>query len=579
MADDDKDNNEGFDPWADLESDPAPSLDEGFSFSLEEAVEEPVAAPFTEAIEEAIEEAISQSPFEAVGDLDEFSAPAAAADDDLVTSWLDETADEAMAEQPLAVFSPDEPAETDSIDEDLNEDTVGAGLSSIEIGTGESGVHSPSSLDPFDAIADDASPEPVEAVETISFGFADEQSPEFESAVDAAEVLDFGSAAAGVAAGAAAASAIPSLKARAKAKPQKKKSGIGQMVGIVMGGAMAIPITLAILIWGFHKDPFKVTKHVPESVAFLLPQKFQRGGLKQVAGGPNLSTAPSLDDLPSADTSVVEPTPTEPAAPEEPTSEGAPVGDVAGGGEAPTAVELAAITPVVPDGLDDLLKEPAVVAPLEPQALPTPIVPEPEPLDLSGLEQAVADATIALDAVKAGGDPGDPVRKTRLVDWYKKLARVAQELAMLEHVAADSGRPLTATPDTVGEMHLAILAEPELIDDMARLSRNWLAYAKRGSDGVVMPATFAGSRQVGPYWSSRVSIAEADGGARELAIISRAEPAALPGDVILITGLVMNGDVVWASDLRSTTAGDANGAAAEPGRQPDDFDSLGLPAL
>ncbi|MCE9630615.1 MAG: hypothetical protein K8S94_07855 [Planctomycetia bacterium] len=591
MAGDDKDKDEGFDPWADLASEPTPSLDEGFSFSFEEAtldagLSEPAEQPERESAEEPSEELISQPLLEAAEDRGEVAAPAAAADDDLVTSWLDETADEPMAEQPLAVFSPDDHPEGDSInagpdgdagpdpelDLDASEDAAVAGLSSIEIGTGESGVHSPSSIDPFNAIADDASPEAIEAVETIAFSFADEQPAEVDSA-DAAEVLDFGSAATGVAVAAAAAAASPSAKASRKATP-KKKGGLGQMLGIVMGGAMAIPITLAILIWGFQKDPFKVTKHVPESVAFLLPQKFQRGGGKQVAGGPDLSTAPTLDDLPSAETAVVDTPPAEPAAAEEPATEETATGEIAGSAPEPDVASVASSAPVQPRGLDELLQEPAAV---EPQVPPAPVVPEPEPLDVSGLEQAVADSAAALDAVKASGDP---VRKTRLVEWYKQLARMAQELAMLERIAADSGRPLTATPDTVAGLHATILAQPELIDDLARLSRNWLAYAKRGGDGLVMPATFTGSRQVGPYWSSRVTIAEAGGGARELSIISRAEPAALPGDVILITGLAMDGDVVWASDMRSTTAADANGAAAEPAAvQPAEPDPFGLPPL
>ncbi len=505
MADDDKDKDEGFDPWADLESDPAPALD-----------------AFIEELD----------PQPAGGALEETGQPAsaeAAADDDLAASWLDDIADEPTGGQPLSVFTPDEPAETGS----TGDDDVAAGFSSIEIGTGESGVHSPSSIDPFNAMAEDES---SESIETIAIGFTESPLPEDDS-TEQAPPLDFGPAAAVVAGGAAVAAVGPAAKSREKPKP-RKKSPLGQLFGIVMGGAMAIPVTLGILIWGFQKDPFKVTKHVPESVAFLLPQKFQPGGVRNVGNEPGPTTGPTLDDLPRMDESLaaVDAVSPEPTAVEEPAA-----------GDAAATDDLAA-----GDGLDDLLQKPAAV---EPQTPPLPVVPEPEPLDLSGLEQAVADATATLDVVKSGADPAGSPRTGRLVGWYKQLARVAQEFAMLEHVAADSGRPLTATPDKVAELHAAILADPVLLDDLARLTRNWLAYSKRGGDGVVMPATFAGSRQVGPYWSSRVSIVEAGGGARELAVISRAEPAALPGDLILITGLAMDGDVVWASDLRSATAG------------------------
>ena len=69
-----------------------------------------------------------------------------------------------------------------------------------------------------------------------------------------------------------------------------------------------------------------------------------------------------------------------------------------------------------------------------------------------------------------------------------------------------------------------------------------------------MPATFAGARQVGPDWYSRVSRAEAGGRSREVAVISRAEPAAAAGDAVLISGLVLDGDLLWAADMRSASA-------------------------
>ncbi|MCX7430425.1 MAG: hypothetical protein NTY17_05400 [Planctomycetia bacterium] len=94
------------------------------------------------------------------------------------------------------------------------------------------------------------------------------------------------------------------------AAAKKKGSGFGQMVGVVLGGLMALPITYAILIWGFQKDPFKLGKQVPSQLAFLLPEKLQPGYQRprKAGAGPNLDAAPSLDDLPSAD----EPMPTTP---------------------------------------------------------------------------------------------------------------------------------------------------------------------------------------------------------------------------------------------------------------------------
>jgi hypothetical protein len=231
----------------------------------------------------------------------------------------------------------------------------------------------------------------------------------------------------------------------------------------------------------------------------------------------------------------------------------------------PSLDAVAAIAPPVTDAL-------APAKDVAPPAAAVPVVPEPEPLDLGGLEATVAEATAALDAVEAVADPTDPVRKTLLVDWYKRLARVAQELATLEHRAADSGRPLAATPAVAADLGGRILAAPELADDLARLARNWLTYSRRDGDGVVMPATFSGSRRVGPYWCSRVSIAEAGGASRELSVISRIEPTALPGDAVIVMGLVMDGGVLWASELLSAAAASAPAAAAES----DPFNQPGL---
>jgi hypothetical protein len=188
----------------------------------------------------------------------------------------------------------------------------------------------------------------------------------------------------------------------------------------------------------------------------------------------------------------------------------------------------------------------------------------------------------SLDAVNAAADPAGRGRTMALVEWYKQIARVAEEWAMLEHMAADSGRPLAEAPAAVAELYADIAARPELLDDLARLSRNWLAYAKRGGDGVVVPATFAETRQVGPYWYSRVSLVEAGGRTRELVVISRSEPAALAGDLILLTGLAMDGNVIWAADIRSaipTERRDGVETGVDSPVRPAEPDPFGLPDL
>ncbi|MFM8735974.1 MAG: hypothetical protein ACKOC8_12370 [Pirellulales bacterium] len=511
------------------------------------------------------------------------------ADDALAASWLDEPAAdaggereidlqfgeaaEAPVETTLGVFSPDDTDATDEPQDAIEPfaDSAAAGEpSEIEIGTGTSAISSPSDIDAMEGFAGfgepgDAPSPDDEPAEQFSFG--DMASQAGETTADETETIAFAAAAAGAAvavAGGDAAAPTPA-KRPGRAKP-KKQSGIGQMLGVVLGGAMAIPITLAILIWGFKKDPFKVTKHVPESVAFLLPAQFQKGYVKPLEGGPDLSDAPSLDDLPSADTAVVDPA-TEPAP-----------ADVA-------TEELVAEEPLAQEPADEpaAMEEPEEPAsgevaasnePMEEPAVPEsppapPAAPEPPPLDTAALDGAVGDASTALDALRAVVDPDDPVRKTLMIDWYKHVARVAEELALLEREAADTARPLQATPENVAALHAAVVATPGLIDDLERLSRNWLAYSKRPSDGVVLPATFGGARRVGPFWRSQVTIAEAGGKSREVTVISRTEPAVLPGDVVLVTGLVLAGDVVWGADVRSARADPAAEPSADPFATPD----------
>jgi hypothetical protein len=107
-----------------------------------------------------------------------------------------------------------------------------------------------------------------------------------------------------------------------------------------------------------------------------------------------------------------------------------------------------------------------------------------------------------------------------------------------------------------GGLHYILADHPQLLAELSRLTRDWIAYAKRPSDGVVAPATFVMARRVGPYWRSQLSLAATDKlPARELVVLTRAEPAVAPGDEVGIVGLAVDDDVVWASDLRPAAAG------------------------
>jgi hypothetical protein len=611
MADDGKDHgdddtkDEGFDPWADLEAEGSTDLGEGFSFSVDDvSLDAGLDAPSDEPAGEGI-----------------------TADDAFVNAWLNEPTDEASPGTPLSVFAPDDPADVgETVGGDAAEADWPGDPAAIEIGTGQSGVTSASDIHALGLGGDDAvfaevtgeepdfgtasvdgnEPEAVEAIAFASVAREDEQAEE--------DIIDFSTAAGAVTQAAAATdgetvAVIAKLGSADQGKP-RKRGLLGQLLGVVLGGFLAIPIVLGILVglmWMGWNDTVGIRRLLPEQLSFLLPQARNSvavGG----TGGPDFGAAPSLNELPMvADETVAvvdeapspspdaepaadavvppvaieEPVATEQPAVTETASSVEPLGALSA--EPPLAEEPAALVadnaamnsepPPVAAPPAAVVTEPSLddVAAIPPPAAAVPVVPEPEPLDFGGLEATVAEATAALDAVEAVADPTDPVRKTLLVDWYKRLARVAQELATLEHRAADSGRPLAVTPAVAADLGGRILAAPELADDLARLARNWLTYSRRDGDGVVMPAMFSGSRRVGPYWCSSVSIAEAGGASRELSVISRIEPTALPGDAIIVMGLVMDGGVLWASDVRSATAV-APAAASEP-------DPFGQPGL
>jgi hypothetical protein len=77
------------------------------------------------------------------------------------------------------------------------------------------------------------------------------------------------------------------------------------MVGVVLGGLLAIPVTLAILLFGFQRDPLHVTPKVPDGLRFLLPSRFRSAGMDrrtdQTIFGPGRLT---LDQIPTPDTAA-----------------------------------------------------------------------------------------------------------------------------------------------------------------------------------------------------------------------------------------------------------------------------------
>ena len=623
---DDKDGS-APDPWAGIGDEDNGQAAEGFSFSFDASsevddnpfappAEEPTVASITPDLEaddapifpiDASGEAAASEPEAAVDPFAALSVDAGDAADvtDEISSWLSEPADEPGSEPPLAVFpSPEtDPFEESAIPTEASADipvafdmgdaddlhafaepngAAAAGSSHVEVGTGFSGIVSPSEIDPpSDGMAADEWPD-ADATEATLDDFATDDQPSFDAsgfdgvseAGDAVVPGDLHTDDADLdvaAVGAAAATAAVATAVRGRPAARKKGGGIGQVIGIVLGGLMAIPITYAILIWGLQKDPFKLAEMVPEEVAFLLPQKFQPGFKK--TGAPRLEAASALDNLPTAvePAESVEPMPEEPA-PDEPApplatetvveddsvkpAPAVPPSDPASATEPllsapmPNAPDrTAALPPAFDDLVADAAKPPVPAAP-----------PEPDPLDLSALEAAVSEAATSYDALTAA-DPEAPERKKLLVGWYKRLAAVAEQVVLLEKIAADSGRGIEEASAALDAVCSPIAADAGAQSELSKLSALWLTSKKRTADGAMLLATFDTARQVGPYWSTRVTI---DGDEpRTVAVISRVEPQVDPGARVLVMGVLFDGDVVWASDVRPVEQPEKKAAPVE----------------
>jgi len=376
---------------------------------------------------------------------------------------------------------------------------------------------------------------------------------------------------------AVAAPVAATVATRAVAGRPARKGGIGQVIGIVLGALLAFPIVLGILIglmWLGWPDKVGIRKAMPQALAFLLPPRSGPMAGPAAGGGAGQATSPqaiSLDDVAAlgADGS------------------GTMASEVASPTEFTDA--FAAADPAAPAAADSLpgIEPPADFGdlPAAANALAMAAVPGPadldilgdlgiaEPADRGGLPAAAMDALVAPEAAvfildddalmgaaeRAREDFAvvaeieeftDRADRKRLLDWYRSLARVGQELVVLEQTAADAGHPLAAPPDTIAELHEEIAAHPVLSGELGRLGRMWLRATSRDSDGIVMAGTFVAARRAGPWWISTIEVEEADGSVRNLSVVSRSEPDGVAGERIVATGMLFDDGVVWAGDMR-----------------------------
>lgn len=439
--------------------------------------------------------------------------------EDDIAGWLGEP----VAEAPTA----DAAADAD-IDGDAEPEFVGAIFTEP---AGEKEAEAFAELE--EAAGDQDAASDAEAEEEISFPMvsdaAVDELAELEEVAETVLVSDEADAepAAVLAMGGAAVAAATAATKPPQAKT-KKKSG-GGALGPIIGGLLSLPIVFLILLgllWGTGRDPLGMRSWLP---SFMLPA---RQGGQAIAAAAD-TARPSLDDVAAA-------------APEEGADEAA-VGEP----DAAEKVDAEPSLPVPEIAIDSVAMvnetttpviEPPLVEPVEAAS------PEPPALDFSGIEAAVEAALASMESVSAD-QSGDPAERRRgLVAWYKDLARVGAELAMLETVAADSGRPLTETPGAVTTLYGRLGSAGALGPDLKRLCRNWVDYAKRPADGVLLVGVLDGARQVGPFWYATLSLEQVDGSLRPVSLISRRPPRADPGDRVAAAGVVFSEDMVWAAD-------------------------------
>lgn len=572
MTDDDDKREDAEDLWADLGSDELPDLSADFTVSFDE--ESSAAA---DAL--AVPEAPNPEPASVAGDSD-------------IDAWLSEPGDEPRPA--LSVFQEDElGGGGDEADHAILD------RSEVQIGTGHSGVPSPSSLemtsDPFSGIAGEPAAEPSD-----DFGFfadsGDEQAAEQLGGTPVADADDYGAYVpddGGIAFDPAdaptetvevAAAIVPESTPE---NSRSAKKSVGPLLGILAGGLLAIPIALGILLAGFGRDPFGIAGFLPASLAFLAP----------AAPGSLPAVSPVLPVEPAAP--ATQPEPMEPsvadadagiqgdtdAAPLRPAADSAPVADASAEGGEPSAVsanEMAAddtpadevarddteVPPMAADevaDVDPVMDTPVIepdaaplLAMLEPTAPPAPAVIEPaappvsEPLDLTALDQAAAAARAATAEIAALEDLTAPAQRRELTAWYRALATYADSLSRLDREAWETGRDLHDAAESMSAVHREIAAAPAIHPALARLARDWMGYERRVNDGVVVPARFQATRQVGPWWRSEVLVGDTEGRSdRRFVVMTRSEPEAEIDEVVFVTGLAVDDDVIWAADLRT----------------------------
>jgi hypothetical protein len=357
-------------------------------------------------------------------------------------------------------------------------------------------------------------------------------------------------------------------------RPTRAGGGLGQLVGVVIGGMLAIPVTLAILLFGFQRDPLHLTPNVPDGLRFLLPSRFRSASVErrtdQPTGGPERLTLDQLPSSPATQSSSAEPTP-EPSITPAPATQASLEGELAGGTSVPTPASVDEAQLSAAGGLPSS-PQPQSIDEVEIVVDPVPVVVggagaegggESAGIDLAAVTAAIDAAKHATDTLGEGTFGGDPAaREQALVGWYRALSLVAIELASVERAAIESGRPSPEFIDRFSPLRARLATERH--DDLELLGSMWLSSEKRPSDGAIVVATLEAVRPVGPWWGGRLAV----GGdaPHRLSFLARSAPTAQPGETVIVVGVLGDPGTIWAVDIGTLpAAGKAADEAVDPG--------------
>lgn len=339
------------------------------------------------------------------------------------------------------------------------------------------------------------------------------------------------------------------------------RGGMGQAVGVVLGGLLAIPVTLAILLFGFQRDPLRITPQLPAVVRSFLPARFRPAvgerRADNVAGGAGRLTLDQIAAIPSSGDALSDNASQPVANPVAPAIDAGlslagdqPAGESVAAADAGLSAQSSA----------DLDEVEIVVDPLRVGVEERNVGPDVRGtgIDFSAVDGAIAAAASATDNLGASTVGGDPADRTQAqVGWYRSLSLVALELARMERAAIESGRPSSDVVDRFADLGRRLAVERH--DDLELLGSMWLASGKRPSDGAILIATLEAVRPVGPWWGGRLSVGGETPGV--LSFLAQTAPRAEPGERVMVVGVLGDPGTIWAVDV---------GPLPAPGNRADD---------